>query len=92
MARSNDGVVWRDAVDSGAWLCAVFEIENEPDKGWLCMWNGSNLDLVHRELIPVSYGKVFGPDADDIRVWQDRILDLIAKPYMRHINSGLRIF
>jgi hypothetical protein len=47
-------------------------------QGILCIFDHDNDDeLLMAEAVPLSYGAIFGPDVDDVAVWQERVIAFV---------------
>ena len=80
-----------DHLGRTAWAALLdqrYKIEVIPDKGethsgTFVIFDGGDKDrLVHQEKVAISYGAVFGADAGDIALWQDKacaIIDALPK-------------
>ena len=67
--------VWENTVDEGAWRCKV---ERTGDyTGVLTVVRVSDEEEILREEVGLSYQAIFGPDVDDVALWQTMCIQAI---------------
>jgi hypothetical protein len=74
------GVVWVAQLD-GRYLCEVVRIgENKDREGHLCVFDREKgMECVYDEIVGLAYGAQFGPDVDDVALWEDKIMAFVDK-------------
>lgn len=74
--------VWKATLDKGNWVVTVHGDDDNWYRGVLLVADKDGT-VIHREVVPIGYGAKFGPDADDVRFWQERTLEVIDNPTKR---------
>lgn len=72
-----DEPVWHNTVDKGTWDVRVERVDGY--RGVLVIKRVDTGQEIHREGVSLAYGAVFGPDAADLAVWQDRVIEVIDR-------------
>lgn len=67
-------VIWEGTLDN-RWYCVVERTGNY--EGLLSITDTENKSVVHEEAVGLSYDAVFGPDAYDINVWEEKAMDVV---------------
>lgn len=80
-------IVWFETVDRGAWSAHVERVAGHEREGILVITDNSNEQIVHSEIVSLSYGAVFGPDVEDVMFWQERAIEVIDDPTLNSIHD-----
>lgn len=72
--------IWSQELDGGLYRCSV--VRRSHDLGDLTIWD-SVFEVIHREIVALAYGALFGPDVDDVFTWQERCIEVIDHPEKR---------
>lgn len=67
-------VIWSDRLD-GRYTCEVRRIDGS--RGELIVWDDQASSALFRKEVGLSYGAQFGPDADDLSLWRDEVVEFI---------------
>ena len=70
-------MAWENTVDGGRFLCGVVQDENDGYSGRLQVKVVETGEMLLDEEVGISYAARFGPDMDDVRVWQERCIGII---------------
>lgn len=68
-------VIWQNTVDGGTWNCRVERVG--PYTGRLTVRRVSDGTEVLDKTVHLSYGATFGPDVDDVALWEDMCIKAI---------------
>lgn len=74
-----EDLVWENSLDGGKFYATV--IRTGDHKGALSVTEG--ITLIHAEDVGLSHDAIFGPDADDVAAWMDRVIDVVDHPEKR---------
>ena len=81
---SDENIVWRNALDQGKYLIVVTQVPGTTKgDGWLHIWEGANLALIHRVPVHISTGALFGVDAGDEEDWMVESIKAADNPGYR---------
>lgn len=69
-------LVWQAILD-GKYGCSVARISGS--KGRLVVANEETKEILLDKEVALSYGAIFGPDADDVNLWQDICIEVVDK-------------
>ena len=72
---SDPNVVWENTIDRGTWGCKV--VRTGERQGRLTVWSTSTGVTILDEPVGLAYDAVFGPDVDDLAMWQGAVLGAI---------------
>jgi hypothetical protein len=71
------GVVWLATLD-GRYLCEVVRISQR--EGHLAVFDREKgMECVLEETVGLAYGAQWGPDVDDVALWEDKIMEFVDK-------------
>lgn len=60
-------LIWFATADRDEWFAVVTRIDE--NTGLLTLTRGSTGERVIEQPVPLAYGAMFGPDADDVATW-----------------------
>jgi len=66
--------IWQNTLDQ-RYYCTV--TRNAEYSGQLKIYDEELKKVLCDEEVRLSYGSVFGPDADDLRDWEERIISIV---------------
>lgn len=66
--------IWENTLDE-RYKCSV--TRNSQYSGQLKIFDTELNKVLCDEEVNLSYGAAFGPDVDDVREWQDRIIEIV---------------
>lgn len=75
LPEGDPALVWSDTLDDGTYRCQVWRGPGGYT-GRLVVWDESKAGrpCLLDEPVPLSYAARFGPDLDDLRSWQSKVL------------------
>jgi hypothetical protein len=68
-------VVWHQTVDRNVWWAKVTRVDNY--KGRLQVGRVSDDEIILDEEVGLAYQAIFGPDVDDVALWQEKTIEAI---------------
>jgi hypothetical protein len=68
-------IVWETTLDDHTWGCRVKR--TEPYNGVLTVWRVKDGKEILSEPVTMAYDALFGPDVDDMTVWQNRVIEVV---------------
>ncbi len=77
-------VVWQNTIDANTWSAEVVRVSEGTAQ--LSVTEVATGQVVHAERVGLAYGAIFGPDVDDLRQWQDRVIAVIDDPSLRSVT------
>lgn len=77
-------VVWENTLDNGAYQCKVVRAEGDGYSGELVV--SQDDEVIHREVVGLSYAARFGPDVADVAEWSERVVEVVDDPAKRSIS------
>jgi hypothetical protein len=78
--------VWNSTLDN-RFLAEVIRVV--PYKGTLIIYDGLDKNKVIFEApVAISYDSMFGPDREDVALWQEVVVDFIDNTYNKDAKGG----
>lgn len=78
--------VWQSTVDKGVWNAVVED--TTPGKGELVVSRIEDGKVILTEEVTLAYNAIFGPDVDDVRMWQVMTIEAIDHFVLQEAHAG----
>ena len=73
--EKNRKAIWEATVDGGTWAAVV--LRTTESQGELIVTKINDGEVILSERVGLMFGAMFGPDVDDVRMWQHMAVEAV---------------